>query len=166
MHIRINRERIRAGQGVVEYVLLLGAVVVGLVVMFVALGQDTRSKVLQTSAGFSTGRTQNQQEDLLHVAGIEMDARTEGPFIRVRATVNVVDQDGAAAKGALVTVAWSTGETAMGRADGQGRARFSYRSQDLENGEVMEVSVETIEASDASYDPDSNAESSETVTLP
>ena len=160
----IDAIRSRFGQGIVEYALLLGLIAVAVAAMLIVMAQNAASAVSQTSAGFQLSTTES--EDLLHVSSIEMSARSEGPFVRVSATVNVVDQDAAAARGATVTVAWSIGHTESDTTDGRGRARFSYRSRDFDSGQVVSITVEGIEASDADYDAGSNLESSDEITVP
>ena len=153
--------------GTVEYAALLSLVVLVVVLALVALGERTSDTI--TDVANTMGALGTESDSSLHVASIELEARTEGSSIRVTGIVRVHDQGGNAFAEATTIVTWAVDGTfaksELDRTDGQGRARFSFRTDELSAGDVVSLTVDRIVYVGYSYDADSNVENSDQVVI-
>lgn len=158
----------KQAQSLVEYALLLTIIALTVVGALAAIGGKAASTI--GDAGDSFPGHDPEPDSYVHVAGIDLEARAEGHAFRVTATVTVQDQEGEAVGSATVAATYFVNgaeiESQSDETDGQGRARFSYRSDELSSGDVVRLGVTNVTASGYEYDSDSNVESSDQITIP
>ncbi len=156
-----------SGQSIVEYAAALALVAVVVIASLSALGVKISGTVENTASALPGGDTQS--DPVLYVAGIELSVNPGGQ-VRVTASVTVFDEDGDGVRRATVSASWYVNgtlvETDSDGADGRGRARFTYRSRDLEQGDVVMLTVTNVSASGYEYDSGSNAETSDDILVP
>jgi len=86
--------------------------------------------------------------------------------------VTVLDGDSNAVSGATVSADWyvngQPADSGADGTDGRGRARFTYKTsrEELTQGDVVRLVVTDVTASGYQYDPDSNEETADEITVP
>jgi len=160
--------RRRRSYTLAEYALLLTLVALVVVTALATLGRRTSDKVAEAAVELGSG----QETAFIHVAGIEPTIRVTRKHVKVTCTVTVLDGDSNAVSGATVSADWyvngQPADSGADGTDGRGRARFTYKTsrEELTQGDVVRLVVTDVTASGYQYDPDSNEETADEITVP
>jgi len=114
------------------------------------------------------GTTQEATTQSMHISAIHMSLKTAGPNVNAFATVTIVDGSGKAVSGATVSGNWSgaTSETDSGVTDMNGQVTFtSDKRKNPGSGTIFTFTVANVEKDGWDYDPNSNNETSDSITL-
>lgn len=159
--------KLRPAQSIVEYTIILALVALVVIVSLSALGGGTFNST--TAAASAFGDPTAETGPTMHVSSIGVKVRGRR-WRKVTGTVLLVDEEGEAIRGATVMASWFVNgvseESGVARTDRRGRARFYYRSRELNEGDIVRLAVTDVTATDYQYDPDDNVESADQITVP
>ena len=119
--------------------------------------------------GLQSRWVEEDTESKMHVRGVSMSLVYSGPLVRAQAVVTVYDENDQPVNGAVVYGSWSglTGDTDSGIANVEGVVALSSdKIRSPQSGSQFTFTVTNIELADRVYDPASDVEISDSISIP
>jgi hypothetical protein len=130
---------------------------------------DSNGAVGSTSVNISVGGATEPPAGaaVMHVDDIAMATKSGGPNVNAIATVIVIDDQGSPVEGATVSGQWSglTTDSDNGQTDGSGRVSFNSDRLKKPSG-IFTFSVSDVVRAGSDYNPGSNNETSDSISVP
>jgi len=153
MLIRLQKGRKERSQAHTEYAILLGVMVLTIILVLTAVGLGTNRNTEDMGGAFSVEQQGGEEEetepqDSMHVQAIRTSLSSSFGKPRVIFRVIVEDQNGRFIRGGRVEATFYVkGQRAsreLAVSNGQGIARFTYKSWGLSRGDRVSLEVDNV----------------------
>jgi len=124
----------------------------------------------QSSSDSISVTVDNYNDPTMHVSDITLELAKKGRNYQVKASVTIMDEFGSPVREATVTGNWTLSEvylnTASNSTDGEGKARLDSKKVKAASSDVFTLTITDVVKDGCTYEPDSNTETSDSITVP
>lgn len=126
--------------------------------------------ITDNSINATTAILETQPEKIMYVSDITVELKKMGPNRQARASVAVIDSDGAAVGEATVTGDWRLNtaylNTSTNTTNSEGHVRLDSNKTRANSGDTFKIEITNVSKTGYTYDPSRNTETTETIVVP